>query len=68
MQSKKRSLIEGCTNVIVGYGISLVSVQFIFPLFGYHITLSDNLYIGIWFTFISIMRSYCLRRLFTRKD
>jgi len=68
MQSKKRSIIESCANIVVGYGISFASVQFIFPLFDYHISLLDNLYIGVWFTLISVLRSYCLRRVFTRKD
>lgn len=68
MQSRKRSLIESFTNIIVGFGISFGSVHYIFPLFGYKITLSDNLYMGFWFTIISLIRSYTLRRIFTRKD
>lgn len=68
MQSKKRSILESITNVIVGFGVSCASVHFIFPLFGYDIDLSDNCQIGIYFTFISIIRSYTLRRIFNRKD
>lgn len=68
MQSKKRSLIESFVNVLVGFSVSFASVHFIFPLFGHQIALSDNLYIGFWFTLISVIRSYTLRRIFTRKD
>ena len=68
MQSKKRSLIESIANVVVGFGVSCASVHFIFPLFGHEVSLGDNCLIGIYFTFISIIRSYTLRRIFNHKD
>ena len=66
MQLKRHSLIESITNVAVGYGVALVSQIVVFPWFGIHVTLRDNLWIGLWFTVISIARSYVLRRVFTR--
>jgi hypothetical protein len=36
----------------------------VFPLFGIHIPMSSNIAIGIIFTFVSLVRSYVLRRLF----
>jgi hypothetical protein len=36
----------------------------IFPWFGIHIPLSTNFKIGAWFTLISLVRSYVLRRVF----
>lgn len=68
MQTRKRSFVESITNVVVGFGVSFISMYLILPLFGHNISLSNNLYMGIWFTVISIIRSYCLRRLFTRSD
>jgi hypothetical protein len=68
MQSKKRSLVESCSNVAIGFGVAFISQRIIFPFFDVHISLADNFLITIWFTFISIIRSYCLRRFFTRKD
>lgn len=65
-QSQKHSLIESLVNVAVGYGIALVSQLLIFPLFGIHISLQDNIIIGLLFTVVSIARSYALRRLFNR--
>ena len=67
MQSKKMSLIESLTNIAIGFGINLTANFFIFPLFGYEITLKQNVDIGIWFTFVSLARSYCIRRWFTRR-
>ncbi len=65
-QSKRGSLIESLINVLVGYSVALVSQLVIFPLFNIHIPFSDNLLIGLWFTVISIVRSYVIRRWFNR--
>jgi hypothetical protein len=67
MQSKTHSLIESMVNVIVGYLVALISQVIIFPFFGIDITFRDNIFIGMWFTVISIIRSYILRRIFTYK-
>jgi hypothetical protein len=58
------SLIESIANVAIGYGIAVTAQALIFPLFGIHVGLADNLRIGATFTVISILRSYALRRLF----
>ena len=63
-QSKKHSLLESIVNVAIGYGIAILSQIAIFPLFGIHIPLRDNLLIGVIFTIVSIVRSYALRRAF----
>lgn len=63
-QSKTMSLVESVANVAVGYMVSVSAQLVIFPLFGIHIPLSDNLAIGAVFTAISLARSYCLRRIF----
>ena len=54
-QSKKHSLLESIVNVAIGYGIAILSQIAIFPLFGIHIPLRDNLLIGVIFTIISIV-------------
>jgi hypothetical protein len=64
MQSRRHSLLESCTNVIVGYLVALASQIAVFPMFGIHASLADNLGIGAWFTAISLARSYVLRRAF----
>lgn len=65
-QSRTHSMLEALINVVVGYGIALAAQMMIFPLFGIHISLQDNIVIGLLFTVVSIVRSYALRRLFNR--
>lgn len=66
MQSKKYSLIESVSNVIIGYCVALLSQIIIFPFFGIYVSLEKNIYIGLWFTIISIARSYMMRRFFNK--
>ena len=64
MQSKKHSIIESCTNIIIGYFVALGSQLIILPSFDVHITFKENLLMGVYFTLISLTRSYVLRRVF----
>lgn len=68
MQSKLNSFIESLTNILIGYITALLSQLLIFPLFNINIPLSDNLLIGLYFTLISLVRSYAIRRWFNKKD
>ena len=63
-QSRRQSIAETVTSVAIGYLVALASQLAIFPLFDIHVTLSDNLMIGAWFTVISIARGYAVRRFF----
>ena len=67
MQTRKHSLIESLTNVAIGYGVAIISQLIIFPLFDIHIPMADNFTIAAWFTVISIIRSYALRRWFNSR-
>ena len=64
MQSKKMSLIETLSSVAIGYIISIASQMIILPIFGINVSLTDNLLIGLFFTVVSIVRGYLVRRLF----
>ena len=66
-QSRVASLAESAMNVLIGYGVALASQLVIFPMFGIHLPLSDNLAIGAWFTLISLVRSYAIRRWFNAR-
>ncbi|MHB1100439.1 MAG: DUF7220 family protein [Burkholderiales bacterium] len=66
-QSRLESLMESVANICIGYGIALASQLALFPRFGIHIPLSTNLWIGFWFTLISLVRSYALRRWFNAR-
>ena len=63
-QSRWMSLVEALTNVLVGYGVAVATQWAVFPLFGLHATLQENLVIGLIFTAVSLVRSYTLRRVF----
>ena len=64
MQSRFMSLVEAVTNIVVGYSLAVLTQIIVFPFFGLHTSLSENLLIGGVFTLISLIRSYAVRRLF----
>ena len=63
-QSRLMSLVESVPNVIVGYGVAVMTQILIFPIFGLHTTLAQNLKMGAVFTVVSMARSFALRRVF----
>jgi len=67
MQTKKQSLIESITNVIIGYIVAVISNAAILPLFGVNLAFGDSMLIGVWFTVISLIRGYCVRRYFNKR-
>jgi hypothetical protein len=58
------SLVEAITNVLLGFGVALLTQIIVFPVFGLEVSLGENLAIGGLFTLASIARSYVLRRVF----
>jgi hypothetical protein len=67
VQARKHSLIESVSNTAVGFGVGLASQIVIFPMFGIHIRVSQNMKMAFWFTLVSIARGYVLRRWFTHR-
>ncbi|WP_428541266.1 DUF7220 family protein [Profundibacter sp.] len=63
-QSRTMSLVEAIANVVVGYGVAVITQMLVFPVFGLHTTLTQNLKLGLVFTVVSIARSFTLRRVF----
>ena len=57
-------MIETVLNVGTGYIIAIFTQALIFPFFGIHIPLSQNVVLAALFTIISIIRGYFFRRLF----
>jgi hypothetical protein len=66
-QTRWGSFIEVSINIFIGYWINFVANLLILPMFGFNITLSDNLLMGFIYTFISVARSYVVRRWFEKK-
>ena len=65
-QSRRMSLVEAVTNVVVGYVLAVITQIVVFPWFGLVVSIDDNLAIGAIFVIVSLLRSYVLRRLFVR--
>lgn len=63
-QKKLHSGIEAVINTLVGYIVAVTSQEVIFPMYGVHIPLWASMTMALWFTVVSIIRSYSLRRLF----
>jgi hypothetical protein len=64
MQSRAMSLVEAVANVVVGFGVAVLTQMLVFPRFGIHASLGQNLGIGAIFTVVSLVRGYALRRAF----
>lgn len=69
-QSRLGSFMESLVNIIIGYTIAVAAQMVIFPIYGIHVAHSVHFEMGLFFTVVSLVRSYLLRRLFngfTRK-
>lgn len=66
-QSRRGSLIEATVNTAVGLVISLISTMLLLPLVGIESTMSQNAQLTVYFTAVSIARSYLLRRYFNAR-
>ena len=64
MQSRWMSLVEAVTSVVVGYCLAVLTQIVVFPMFGLHATVGENLALGAIFTILSLIRGFLLRRLF----
>ncbi len=64
MQSRRMSLAESITNVVVGYVLAIATQLMVFPLFGIEAAFGEHLAIGFAFVGVSLARGYLLRRLF----
>lgn len=66
-QTRIGSLIEAWANVAIGFLINFCANLLILPLIGFHISVGQNLFIGVLYTVISVARSYCIRRWFNSR-
>ena len=65
MQTRKGSALEVTLNIGSGFIVAMVVWQLLVaPLFGYEVTLTDNFWLTLIFTVVSIIRSYIWRRIF----
>lgn len=67
MQTRKQSHLEVLVNQCLGLAGGWLIVYYLFPLFDIYVSFQDNLLIGLYFTVISLIRSYLVRRYFNKK-
>lgn len=63
-QSRLSSLKEALTNVAIGYTVMIGANLIILPAHGIDVSLKTTLSIGLWFTVVSVARTYVVRRFF----
>lgn len=68
MQTKKESAKEVIVGIAIGYTVNMLANFIIFPMFGWSISLEQNLIIGVIYTVISFVRGYCIRRFYNWKE
>ena len=64
MQTRIGSFAEAWANIAVGFAVNWTANMLILPLFGFHVTGAVAFQIGLWFTAVSLVRQYVLRRWF----
>lgn len=67
MQTKLESFYETLINIAIGWTINFIANMLVLPLFGFDITLGQNVVIGCIYTAIALVRQYLIRRYFNGK-
>ena len=63
-QSHKASLLETAMSTVIGFLVAIATQLALFPLMGIHVSEGTNFTLGVAFTVVSVIRGYCVRRLF----
>lgn len=67
-QSKIDSILEALTNIAIGAGFALVAQIIWYPVIGKEFTMAENVATTAFFTLVSFIRSYGVRRLFNGRS
>ena len=67
MQSRLHSFLESAVSTIVGMMFGLMTQLVVFPLYGIHVQLHQNIQIVVIFTCVSFIYRYIIRRAFNRR-
>lgn len=68
MQSRIDSMMEVATNIFIGFSVALVTQLALVWAYGLPIDLHTNLQLVGWFTAVSIIRQYVIRRIFNGRS
>ena len=67
MQSRLASLIESLTNVAIGMVVSLFGQIVVSHWYNLPLNVTQNMQIVLFFTVLSVLRSYVIRRWYNRR-
>ena len=67
MQSRLASFIEALTNVAIGMVVSFFGQIMVSHWYNLPLNLAQNVQIVLFFTVLSVARSYCIRRWYNRR-
>lgn len=65
-QTRFQSFMETCASTVIGFVIAYIASYLVLPWFGFRVSHEQNFYITCIFTIISLVRGWCVRRLFNR--
>jgi len=65
-QTRTQSLREAGVNTATAAGINLGASVVVYPLFGAHFSMAQNVGLVAVFTVISVLRNYVVRRWFNK--
>lgn len=65
-QTKLGSFLESCTNTVISFLTAMIVGHFLYPLFGFRPSVSENAAITFVFLMVSMIRSYVIRRWFNK--
>lgn len=68
MQTRIESFIENVVNVLIGFLTALASQIIIFPFFNIYVSITENILLTFYFTIVSLIRGYLVRRYYNRKQ
>ncbi len=63
-QNKKMSFVESTVSVIAGYILVVLSQEFLYPIFGIAIPVTEALEISIILVLIAFIKNFTVRRYF----
>ncbi len=65
-QTRTQAFLEALVSTAIGFVVAFVTNLLVLPLFGMPQSLGATFWITVIFTIVSIVRQYCVRRMFDR--
>ena len=64
MQSRFISFVEAMVNISIGFAVAYLSAVLLYPLVGMEASHSQYFEVTVYFTLVSVVRMYAVRRWF----